>query len=137
VAIEIRSVCTLLQVFDMPSSTAFYRDVLGFSVVATSPPGPMFHWALLRQGKADIMLNTLYDDGQRPETPEVERVAHHADTVLYFSCPDVDAAYEQLRVRGVAAEPPVVTSYGMKQLYFNDPDGYALCLQWPVREAVL
>ena len=28
--IELRGVCALLQVFDMPTSVRFYRDVLGF-----------------------------------------------------------------------------------------------------------
>jgi catechol 2,3-dioxygenase-like lactoylglutathione lyase family enzyme len=35
--IEVRGVCTLLQVFDMPTSVRFYRDVLGFEVLQTSP----------------------------------------------------------------------------------------------------
>jgi hypothetical protein len=30
-------------------------------------------------------------------------------------------------------KPPVVTGYGMKQLYLKDPDGYEICLQQPVR----
>jgi catechol 2,3-dioxygenase-like lactoylglutathione lyase family enzyme len=37
--IEIRGMAPLLQVFDMPTSIAFYRDVLGFEVVTTSKPG--------------------------------------------------------------------------------------------------
>ena len=47
--IEIRGMAPLLQVFDMPTSIAFYRDVLGFEVVTTSKPGAAnFGWALLR-----------------------------------------------------------------------------------------
>ena len=37
--IEIRGMAPLLQVFDMPTSIAFYRDVLGFEVATTSKPG--------------------------------------------------------------------------------------------------
>jgi catechol 2,3-dioxygenase-like lactoylglutathione lyase family enzyme len=36
-SIEVRGVCPLLQVFDMPTSVRFYRDVLGFEIVETSP----------------------------------------------------------------------------------------------------
>ena len=36
--VEIRGMAPLLQVFDMPASIAFYRDVLGFEVVTTSSP---------------------------------------------------------------------------------------------------
>jgi glyoxylase I family protein len=49
---------------------------------------------------------------------------------LYFGCPDVDAAFEHFRRRGVDVTPPKIASYGMKQLYVRDPDGYTLCFQW-------
>jgi catechol 2,3-dioxygenase-like lactoylglutathione lyase family enzyme len=39
----------LLQVFDMPTAIAFYRDVLGFEVVSTSKLRQgHFDWALLK-----------------------------------------------------------------------------------------
>ena len=34
-SIEVRGVCTLLQVYDMPASVRFYRDVLGVDIVET------------------------------------------------------------------------------------------------------
>jgi catechol 2,3-dioxygenase-like lactoylglutathione lyase family enzyme len=37
VAFKIESVCPLLQVFDMPTSVRFYRDVLGFDLAQNSP----------------------------------------------------------------------------------------------------
>ena len=36
-AIDIRGLCPLLQVFDMPASIRFYRDVLGFEIFSSSP----------------------------------------------------------------------------------------------------
>jgi hypothetical protein len=44
----------------------------------------------------------------------------------------VDAAYVTLQERGVAAKAPVISDYGMKQLYFKDPDVYEICLQRPM-----
>jgi len=56
-AIEVRGMAPLLQVFDMPLSIAFYRDVLGFEVVSTSKPrGEHFDWALLRLNGVELML---------------------------------------------------------------------------------
>ena len=55
-----------------------------------------------------------------------------AATSFFFGCEDVDAAHAELRARGVAARGPIVTDYGMKQVYLNDPDGYEICLQQPV-----
>jgi catechol 2,3-dioxygenase-like lactoylglutathione lyase family enzyme len=49
-AIEIRGMAPLLQVFDMPTSIKFYRYVLGFEVVKTSPPSR----GALRLGAASV-----------------------------------------------------------------------------------
>jgi glyoxylase I family protein len=129
-AIDIRGMAPLLQVFDMPKSVQFYCDVLGFELAITSQPGSHFHWALLKWQGVELMLNTAYDDGERPPVPDPARVAAHDDTYIYFSCPDVDAAYAYLRAKGMDLKAPRIAPYGMKQLYLKDPDGYGLCFQW-------
>jgi glyoxylase I family protein len=134
-SIEVRSVCALLQVFDMPASVRFYRDVLGFEIVETSArEGDQFDWGLLRLNDAFLMLNTAYEQEFRPAQPEPARVAAHDDTGLFFSCPDVDGAYRHLLAHGVEVQEPKVAPYGMKQLYVRDPDGFVLCFQWAAEQ---
>ena len=131
-SIELRGVCTLLQVFDMPTSVRFYRDILGFEIVqTTSREGDQFDWGLLRLDNVEVMLNTPYERDERPAQPDSARVAAHRDTCLYFGCPDVDAAYRHLKTQGIAVEEPEIAPWGSKQLYVRDPDGYQLCFQWP------
>ena len=130
-AIDIRGLAPLFEVFDMPTSIAFYRDVLGFTVVNTSQPGPDFGWALLSLNGVELMLNTAFESDQRPPAPDPNRVLGHGDTGLYFGCPDVEQAYVQLRIKGLNVEEPVIRTYGMKQLNVSDPDGYNLYFQWP------
>jgi glyoxylase I family protein len=135
-ALEIRGVAPLLSVYDMPTSVRFYRDMLGCEIVTTSPAlgEDYFHWALLRFGAAELMLNTAFESTEdRPPRPDRAPAADHRDICLYFGCPDVDAAYKELLDKGVQAEEPVVTYYGMKQMYLHDPDGYKLCFQWPAQ----
>jgi catechol 2,3-dioxygenase-like lactoylglutathione lyase family enzyme len=129
-SITIEGCTTLLQVFDMPRSTAFYRDLLGFELIAQSQPGDDFDWGLLQLGNVELMLNTAYERQERPPAPDPDRIRAHGDTELYFDCADLDGAYAYLRGRGLDVSPPAVTSYGMKQLRLKDPDGYSLCLQW-------
>ena len=57
-------------------------------------------------------------------------MAAHDDTALFIGCPDVDAAWRHLGERGLAAAPPTVAPYGMKQLFLKDPDGFTICFQW-------
>ena len=37
--IEIKGLCPLIQVFDMPRSLRFYHDILGFEIVNDSGKG--------------------------------------------------------------------------------------------------
>jgi glyoxylase I family protein len=137
--LAIENATTLLVVFDVPRSIAFYRDTLGFEVINTSKPftgaKDDYGWAMLRLNGAELMLNNMYEDNLRPAQPEQARVASHADTIIYFACRDVDGAYAALRSHGLAATEPRIAYYGMKQTYVSDPDGYKLCFQWPVGPA--
>ena len=73
-AIEVRGVAPLVQVFNMPRSIRFYRDMLGFTVTsrskAMSADPDDVNWAMLQLSKATIMLNTAYDPDDVPEAPE-------------------------------------------------------------------
>ena len=134
-AIEMRGLAPLLQVFDMTESVAFYCGLLGFEVVQASPEveapeGRFSHWMWLRRDGAEVMLNTAYDSGERPPARDPERERAHGDTGLFIACPDVDGAWRYLTEQGLDLPPPKLAGYGMKQLYLRDPDGYALCLQW-------
>jgi catechol 2,3-dioxygenase-like lactoylglutathione lyase family enzyme len=130
--LRIGGFATLIQVFDMPTALAFYRDVLGFEVISDAPADGRCDWVWLKSGESELMLNTAYEADDRPPSPDPARVAAHADTTLYFGCDDVDAVRAELHARGVATRDPIVTGYGMKQVYLKDPDGYELCVQQPV-----
>ena len=72
-ALDLRGVSPLLQVYDMPTSVRFYRDQLGFEIVSHSPVlcEDYFHWVLLRLGGAELMLNTAYESNtERPSEPD-------------------------------------------------------------------
>ena len=140
-AIEVKDVCALLSVWDMPSTVRFYRELLGFEIVSRSPTyavengEELFHWCMMRTNDACIMLNTEYDEGERPaERPHQDEPRF--GTWFFYGCPDMDGAYEKLKAAGVACKPPCVTQYGGKYgfrtLAFRDPDGRGITLQHPV-----
>jgi uncharacterized glyoxalase superfamily protein PhnB len=131
---DIHGIAPLIQVFDMPTALRFYRDVLGFKVSATSEPGDDCNWAHLKLNGAELMLNTAYEADRRPPAPDPARTAGHGDTCLFFGCDDLDAAYQHLRAHGLNVKEPRIAPYGMKQLWFTDPDGYGLCFQWPAKQ---
>ena len=121
-ALTVRGLVPLLEVFDLPKAVAFYRDVLGFELVA----GDELWWCMLKLGETTLMLNTAYERDERPPEPEPPRASAHADTSLYFASPDLDAVYEHLRSKGWPVTAPEVTSYGMRQVSTKDPDGFQI-----------
>jgi glyoxylase I family protein len=133
---DIRGLTPLISVFDMPASVRFYRDLLGFEVAMSSPPieEAMFHWCLLRLGDAELMLNDEYEfNSERPAQRPPAFTEAHSKVCLYIDCPDVDAAYEDLKDKVTTIRKPSIAQYGMKQMYLTDPDGYGLCFQWPAQ----
>jgi uncharacterized glyoxalase superfamily protein PhnB len=135
--LELEGLSPLLQVFDMPTSVNFYRQVLGFELVTNSPivngrDGDYFHWCMLRGHGCTVMLNTAYDEGDRPPAPDAARVAAHGDISLYFNCSNVDATFNHLVSHGAKVlEEPFVTQYGMTRFTIADPDGYNLSFHGP------
>ena len=127
---DVRSLTPLLSVFDMPESVAFYRK-LGFEVLHDSGKGDDSGWVMLGQNGVKLMLNTIFDEGERPGARDPRRNAAHGDTIIYLGCPNVDRAYDHLKEQGIESSQPEIAPYGMKQLYLKDPDGYSLCFQWP------
>jgi len=116
-AIEVKDLCTLMSVWDMPTTVRFYRELLGFEIVNRSPAyatedgEELFHWCMMRAGDSYIMLNTEYDEGERPaERPR--QGEPRFGTWFFYDCPDVDGAYEKLKAAGVACKPPSLTKYG-------------------------
>jgi glyoxylase I family protein len=126
----------LIQVFDMTTSLAFYRDLLGFTVVSASPEvetaeGRFSHWMWLRSGNVDIMLNTKYDSNERPAQPPKKQPPKQqpTDVAFYIHCSDVDLAFHELTARGLKTQPPEVARYGNKRFDVVDPDGYSVIFQ--------
>ncbi len=99
-------------------------------MIQSSQPIDDCGWAWTRLNDTELMLNTAYEPECRPPSPDSTRIAAHADMTLFFGCRDVDAAYLFLRSRGISATEPKTAPYGMRQLFFRDPDGYGICFQW-------
>ena len=109
---------------DIDASRDFYRDAVGMTV-GERPPLPFPGYWLYLDGKpclhiADRERYTAQARhvGLRAATPVGGRIDHVA-----FAATDYAAAAERLERDGIAAIHNVVPEAGMRQLFFNDPDG--------------
>jgi catechol 2,3-dioxygenase-like lactoylglutathione lyase family enzyme len=114
----------LIVVSDYARSLAFYRDVLGATVVREFPGTLCF----LSFGGGQILLTV--PGGPTKDKPTVTFAppadADSASSELAIRVPDCSAAYEVLRSRGAEfLTPPVDWGYEVRA-FFRDPDGHLL-----------
>jgi catechol 2,3-dioxygenase-like lactoylglutathione lyase family enzyme len=120
-----------LVVTDVERSVRFYREALGLSELdrVPGPNGPL--WVMLSREGFQIML----ESAQNPDLKDF--LAKHgprprATITLYVSTPNVASEESRLKKAGVAFDGPVTRPYGMKEVSFEDPDGYC----WTIGEKV-
>jgi catechol 2,3-dioxygenase-like lactoylglutathione lyase family enzyme len=114
----------LLVVSDYARSLAFYRDVLGATIVREISD----ILCLLNFGGGEIML-TVGGEPTKDKPTVTFASPTNADTInseLVIRVPDCLAAYEVLRSRGAEfLTPPVDWGYEVRA-FFRDPDGHLL-----------
>jgi lactoylglutathione lyase len=112
-----------LLVTDFPACFRFYRDVLGFEALWGEEGG---RYADFKVGDAIValydrrlMAEAVGTAGKPVEVEAQDRV------LLVFAVEDVDAAYDQLKARGIkfVTEPQDRPDWGIRTAHFRDPDG--------------
>jgi len=115
--------CTpLLNVADVERSLAFWREGLGFEVVATWDHEGRAAFARLRSGKAELMLNRPTD----VDRPGPGAKPSYSDVVLNLRVDDVHALWRALTAKGLSVKPPERQFYGVDEMLMRDPDGYEI-----------
>ncbi|HXS54472.1 MAG TPA: VOC family protein [Hanamia sp.] len=109
-----------LYVHDLKTSTDFYKNIIGLDTI----PEP-FHDGKHTWFQISKHANLHIISGN------VKEQTHIKDTHLCFSVPSVDAFIPRLEKAGVAyeswqgqAKKATIRVDGVKQIYFQDPDGY-------------
>jgi len=126
-----RVVETALYVEDTARAAAFYRDVLGLTVMSEGP-----RLAALDAGGGTVLL--LFRRGATAAGLEFPggRIPPHdgsgpAHFALAIEAAEFDDWERRLGAHGVAIESHARWTAGGRSLYFRDPDGYSVELVTP------
>ena len=101
-----------INAHDVERASAFYADVLGLKLLFKVPPGLAFFDC----GGVRLMLS-------RPEKPEFD----HPSSILYFAVPDIQAAHDTMKEKGVRFEdePHVIArmpDHDLWMVFFRDSE---------------
>jgi len=132
------SIIPNLMVSDMRRSVAFYRDILGMTVVVMVAADRSI---LAVDAAAEAVFTTLEWNGAQLMLQTTESLARELDAIspdhrptasgtVYFRGFDPDTVLGKLAPEQVL-RGPLRQWYGMRELYLRDPDGYILCLGIP------
>lgn len=113
---------------DMDRAVAFYRDVLGFTVLDVNEWWSSLSWNGVRVG--------LHGNGGEP-VPSIPRDDHGslAGGTMTLACDDIDAEVARFRALGVTLLGEISRNEWGSLATFLDPDGNVLKLMQPPTEA--
>ena len=112
---NLTNVQCVLAVKDLPTSTAFYRDVLGFTL-----DFEVTGWAFLSRGRFQVML------GECPDAMPASRTGDHS-YFAYVDVDDVDDLHSELSAKGVARIQELADKpWGMREFGLRTPDGHRI-----------
>jgi len=125
-ALQARSLGPSLTVNDLPRSTRFYTDGLGFSVEQEWKDEDKVMGVMLQAGKAFVML------GQDDFAKGRDRAKGVGVRLYIETDQDVDALAKQAKEAGLALDSgPADLGWGPKGFTLTDPDGYKLTVANP------
>lgn len=117
-----------LTVRDLPSSVAWYSDVVGFTVDREYRREGRLLAVALRAGAVQLLLGQ--DDGAKG----ADRVKGAGISLQLTTSQSVDELAARIRARGGALESEPADVWGKRAFRLRDPDGFRLTISSP-REA--
>jgi len=110
---------------DIDRATAFYRDVLGFTVTTTVPDAEPFVFVWLQRDGVSIFLND--EKTAKHEAPDATNfVAGQSGVGIFVHIEGVAALWDDVKDRAHVVMPLKDQWYGMTEFSITDPDGYIL-----------
>ena len=127
------SITPNLLVRDVAKSTAFYRDVLGFTMGETVPEKEPFVFVWMKRDDVSVFLNDI--TAAAHDYPEAAKLPPGGTATMFFIVSGVDAYYDQVASKAKVIMPIKTQFYGMREFAVTDPDGHIITFAERVAEA--
>jgi catechol 2,3-dioxygenase-like lactoylglutathione lyase family enzyme len=118
------SVTPNLLVRDVARSTAFYRDVLGFTMGETVPEKEPFVFVWMKRDEVSVFLNDI--TAAAHDYPDAAKLPQGGTAALFFVINGVDAYYAAVAPIANVIMPLKTQFYGMREFAITDPDGHII-----------
>jgi len=119
-----------LIVTDIDRSLAFYRDVLGFSVVTSVPEAAPFVFVWVQRDDVNVFLNTV--GSVQEMLPDLAARSVGGTNTMFLNieaattAEGIDALFDLVKSMTRVVMAPKDQFYGMREFGIEDPDGYVI-----------
>ena len=130
--VKFASITPNLLVRDVAKSTAFYRDVLGFTMGETVPDKEPFVFVWMKRDEVSVFLNDI--NAAAHDYPEASKLPPGGTATLFFIIAGVDAYHAVVAPKANVVLPLKTQFYGMREFAITDPDGHIITFAERVSE---
>jgi uncharacterized glyoxalase superfamily protein PhnB len=113
-----------LMVEDVNRTIAFYKDILGFELLATQPESGQFDWAMMKRNDVEMMFQARAS--LTGELPLFEGKAIDGSLTFFVEVEDVKGLYTNLKDKVTIVQDMHATFYGAQEFAIQDCNGYIL-----------
>jgi len=113
-----------LMVEDVNRTTTFYKDVLGFELLATQPESGQFDWAMMKRNDVEMMFQARAS--LTGELPLFKHKAIGGSLTFYIDIDGVEGLYANLKDKVTIVQNMHTTFYGAQEFAIQDCNGYIL-----------
>ena len=116
-----------LMVNNVKETIEFYRNMLGFELVASDEANGVVYWAELQLGSFRLSLKEA--SKHKSEAPFLKDVSIGGSVVLCFQVADIQEAYIKMEAKCQTLNHPHLTPCGAMDFSMLDVNGYVLTFE--------
>ena len=113
-----------IMVEHVNSTIDFYRDILGFELLASVPEQGTFDWAMMKRDTVEIMFQSR--TSLSGDLPRFSDKAIGGTLTLYIDVADIKGLYANLQNKVKLVHDMATTFYGAQEFTIEDCNGYIL-----------
>ena len=120
---RLKSLTPNLMVEDVRRTVDFYRDVMGFDMLAAVPEGEtVLDWAMVQRDDARLMFQSRPSLSR--DVPILESAPIGASQSFYVEVEGIQSLYDHIKGKVEIVNDIHTTFYNTREFYFKDINGY-------------
>ena len=113
-----------IMVEDVNRTTTFYKEILGFELLASVPEEGQFAWAMMKRDGVEMMFQARVS--LEEEIPALKQREIGGALTFYIEVEDVKGLYTRLKESVTIVQDMHTTFYGAQEFAIQDCNGLIL-----------